>query len=83
MAMRLPLIVTDIGGNAEAVLDGYNGIVIPPNNTDMLTDAIVELYNDKDKRKEMGIRSRQRVEDLFTMEKMIKNYEEYYDALIK
>jgi glycosyltransferase involved in cell wall biosynthesis len=30
MAMELPLVVTDVGGNKESVKDGYNGIVVSP-----------------------------------------------------
>jgi glycosyltransferase involved in cell wall biosynthesis len=82
MAMGLPLIVTDVGGNSEAVLDGYNGIVIPPNNSEALADAILYLYHNPGKRKEMGLKSRNRVEKMFTLEKMIKDHEDYYTKLV-
>ena len=32
MAVGLPMIVSDVGGNPEAVIDGENGFVIPPND---------------------------------------------------
>ena len=83
MAMGLPLVVTDVGGNAEAVLDGYNGIVIPPYDSSKLADAIIYLYSHREKRKEMGCCSRKRIEQKFSLEKMIKNYEEYYSAVMR
>ena len=46
MASGLPMIVTDVGGNAEAVLDGECGIVVPPHDPARLADAIVRLAND-------------------------------------
>ena len=33
MASGLPMIVTDVGGNAEAVLNGKSGIVVPPHDS--------------------------------------------------
>lgn len=82
MAAGLPLIVTDVGGNAEAVLDGYNGIIIPPYDSDALTDAIGRLYADPALRKEMGHKSRERVEQHFTLKKMVKNHEKFYEELV-
>ena len=81
--MGLPLIVTNVGGNAEAVVDGYNGVVIPRNDVAALSDAIVRLYKNPDMRKEMGGRSRQRIIEHFTLEKVVKDHEDYYETLIK
>ncbi len=81
MAMGKPLIVTDVGGNAEAVKDGENGIVIPPFDYKKLADAIIYLYENPSKRREMGRKSRERVERLFTLDKMIRSHEDlYYEA---
>ncbi|MDP1879535.1 MAG: glycosyltransferase [Parachlamydiaceae bacterium] len=82
MAMGLPLIVSDVGGNAEAVLDGYNGIVIPPNNPRLLSDAIYKLWQNLKMRKEMGSRSLKRVREKFTLEEMTKSHEELYESLV-
>ncbi len=82
MAMGLPLIVTDVGGNAEAVRDGYNGLVIPPRDADALAVALVEMNRDPEKRKQMGKNSRLRAEQEFSVGKMIKNHEEYYEFLM-
>jgi len=82
MAMGLPLIVTDVGGNAEAVIDGFNGLVIPPDNSDALSTAIMDLYQHPEKRKTMGQQSRQRVEEHFTIAQMIQQHEAYYLSII-
>jgi glycosyltransferase involved in cell wall biosynthesis len=83
MSMGLPLIVTDVGGNVEAVINGHNGIVIPPYDSSKLADAIVYLYTHPEKRKEMGMCSRKRIEQKFSLEKMIKNYENYYEVVMR
>ncbi len=81
MAMGLPLIVTDVGGNAEAVRDGYNGIVIPPYKPEILAEAICKLHDNPNLQREMGKRSIKRVQDEFTLGKMIKTHEELYTSL--
>jgi len=82
MAMGLPLVVTDVGGNAEAVVDGYNGFVIPPDNSDRLTEALEYLANHSEERKEMGAKSAQRVRNLFTLEGMVTAHEKLYESII-
>ncbi len=82
MAMGLPLIVTDVGGNAEAVRNGDNGIVIPPGDRQKLTDAIVHMARHADERKAMGCRSRQIVERSFTLDRMISAHESLYASLV-
>ncbi len=82
MAMGLPLVVSDVGGNAEAVVDGYNGFVIPSDNSDRLTEALVYLAKHPEERKEMGARSVQRVRDLFTLEGMVTAHEQLYESIM-
>src|SRR5207244_8680185 len=62
MATGLPMIVTEGGGNAEAVIDGENGIVIPPTDAEAFCAALVRIKSDPAARKAMGRRSRQIVE---------------------
>ena len=78
MAAGRPIIATDVGGNAEAVVDGETGYIIPPNDVDALERAILKLYNNPELRKGMGQKGRKRVENHFTLEKMIQNIENYY-----
>ena len=43
MAMKLPTIATDVGGNPEIISDGITGIIIEPANSKMLMDAILSM----------------------------------------
>lgn len=78
MAMKKPIIATDVGGNAEAIENGENGIIIPPDDSQRLYEAILELYRDDDRRKKMGEQSRKRIEKYFIMEDMIDKMERLY-----
>ena len=80
-ATGLPLIVSDVGGNAEAVIDGRNGIVIPPNDADALARALVAMHDDPFRRRAMGCESRRLVEEQFSIERMWRSHEELYRLL--
>lgn len=44
-----PVIVSNSGGLPEQVLDGKTGIIINKGDIEALTEAIISLYNDKDR----------------------------------
>jgi len=52
--------------SGDVVLDGVNGILVPPENVETLSAAILRLYENPDLVTEMGIAARQRVVDHFT-----------------
>ena len=53
-AMGLPVIVTDIPGPTDAMIEGKTGIVVPKKNTEALYQAMARLYGDVKKRTEYG-----------------------------
>jgi glycosyltransferase involved in cell wall biosynthesis len=83
MAVGLPLIVTRVGGNSEAVIDGENGLVIPPRDVAAFQRALVTLHSDPARRLSMGQRSRQMVEQKFTVERMCREHAALYSSLMR
>lgn len=77
MAAGLPMVVTDVGGNAEAVLDGVTGYVVPAHNPECLADALLKVAL-ADDRALMGDRGRERVAENFSMNSCIDAYEALY-----
>jgi glycosyltransferase involved in cell wall biosynthesis len=65
-ACGLPQIATRESG--DVVLDGVNGLIIPPNDPDALAAAIEKLYRDRDLGARLGAAARQRVVENFTWE---------------
>lgn len=43
-----PLVATNVGSFPTMVLDGINGLLVPPSDSEKLADAIYRLYSDKD-----------------------------------
>jgi glycosyltransferase involved in cell wall biosynthesis len=73
MSAGLPMVVTDVGGNAEAVLDGQHGYVVPARSPRLLGDALLRLSNDG-ARGVMGEQGRRRVQELFAVSACIDGY---------
>jgi glycosyltransferase involved in cell wall biosynthesis len=81
MAAGLPMVVTDVGGNAEAVIDGVHGRVVPALHPRVLADAIVEIASNPSRRA-MGMLGRQRVLDDFSFKTCVNKYENMYVEII-
>lgn len=52
--------------SGDVVLNGVNGILIPPNNLESLCEAILKLYQNPDMVEQMGNAGRERVVEHFT-----------------
>lgn len=57
-AMGLPSIVTDINGSREIIINGQNGIIVPPQDTDALYHAMKHFVEHKDEVANMAAQSR-------------------------
>ncbi len=69
MACGLPCIVTNVGGNAEAVKDQVTGLVIPPGSAEAAADAILYLATNPGKCAEMSRNAREEIIRSFDIEK--------------
>ncbi|MGQ9730634.1 MAG: glycosyltransferase family 4 protein [Candidatus Zipacnadales bacterium] len=58
MAMGKPVVGTDVGGAAEAVLDGETGYIVPPRQPKLVADRILKLLRDEDLCRRMGAAGR-------------------------
>ncbi|HEY9903539.1 MAG TPA: glycosyltransferase family 4 protein [Candidatus Sericytochromatia bacterium] len=47
MAMEMPVIVTDVGGNYELTDNGVDTILVQPEKPQEMVDAIVKILQDK------------------------------------
>ena len=84
-AMRagLPVVATDVGGVAEAVVDGETGYLVPVGDYDLLRKRINALVEDQLLRKHMGDKGRERFLKHFTLEKMVEKTIDIYSEVVK
>ena len=82
MASGLPVIATNVGGNADLVAAGVTGEIVPSADCNALAHQIVLLANSPDRARRMGQLGRARVEEKFSMNAMVAAYLGTYDKLL-
>jgi glycosyltransferase involved in cell wall biosynthesis len=82
MAAGRPVVATDVGGNAEVVLDGVTGLLVPPRDPCRMADALLALLDDPARAGAMGAAGRARVEDHFSAGVMVRRLEGLYRELL-
>ena len=83
MAMRLPVVTSDIDPVPEVVTENETGILIPLGREDLFKEAIISLINDNKRQREMGERGRKRVEQYFDEKFMFDRTLRVYEDLIR
>lgn len=81
LASTTAMVVTNVGGNAEAVLNGECGIVVPAHDPMALGGAILALAQDKDMRHRMAILGNARVKQKFSIDICIARYSNLYHSM--
>ena len=82
MAASLPVVATDVGGNAEAVENGVSGFIVPSEDVASLSEAIVRLLSDPGKAKKMGVVGRELALERFTIDAMMQRITNVYAGLL-
>ena len=77
------MVVTDVGGNSEAVIDGETGFVVPSKDPKALVVALERLIADPEMRKSMGKAGRQRVEERFSLDSCVDAYEALFQEVLE
>lgn len=83
MAMGLPCIVTNVGGNPEVVRHGTTGWVVAPRDPGELQDRVLQLLEDDEQRRRMGEEGRRLVEREFDVRLTTRRYAELYEEMME
>jgi len=83
MLQNKAVLTTRVGGNAEIVIDGVTGQLIPPGNSDALFDSMMWFTNHPDEIREMGLAGRRRVEQYHSMPGLVANLDRVYQTMLK
>ena len=74
----LPVVATNVGGNAEIIKHNENGLIVESLDTTGFAKAMMRLAKSPTLRSQYSKKSRQNAVDKFSLEKMTKEYEEIY-----
>ena len=82
MALGLPVVCGDGGGNRELVEDGITGFVIPPADPAPLVERLTYLHDHEEVRRAMGAAGRARISRDFSVDTMIRRMLDVYAEAI-
>jgi glycosyltransferase involved in cell wall biosynthesis len=82
MAAARPVVVTEVGGAREAVLEGETGFLVPPGDAGRMAERITLLLREPERARAMGERGRSVVREKFSCEAQRAGVEALYDQLL-
>ena len=80
--MKKPVIATNVGGIPELIINNKTGILVPPNNPEILLKNINELLTDKKTATELSDAGYDFVMKNLTWEVLLPKYIKFYEELI-
>lgn len=83
MAMGIPVVARDIGGNRELVIHGKTGYLFKDETPEELADIIIGLLKDEKKRKAMSKMARERIVKHFNMKKWVTELHSVFEEVVK
>ncbi len=78
MARRRPVVASAVGGIPEVLTDGLDGLLVPPADAAALAEASIRLACSPELRRQLGEAGRATVEARFSLDAMVRRYEEIY-----
>jgi sugar transferase (PEP-CTERM/EpsH1 system associated) len=81
MATGVPVIATEVGGNAEVIEDGRSGLLIPVRDVAALTRQLRRISENSELERNIRCGAMARVRDHFSMDSMLEAYEMLYCGL--
>ncbi len=82
MALKKPVVATNVFGNSEIVLNGKTGNLVSPRDSLAISKAVIALLKNKEKAKKMGENGFHRIKTDFSGKKMTEKIEHIYLELL-
>jgi glycosyltransferase involved in cell wall biosynthesis len=81
MSAGRPVVATNVGSIREVIHDGRNGFLVEPGNAEVLTDRIIQLLREPERRREVGADARRTVVEGWSVDAMVRRYEQVIAAI--
>jgi glycosyltransferase involved in cell wall biosynthesis len=81
MSVGVPVVATDVGSIHEAVIDGDTGFLVPAGDSVRLTESLLGLLMDPQRRAAMGAAARTAVLERWSIDAMVSGYERLIESI--
>ena len=81
-SVKRTVVATAVDGTPEVVIDKETGLLVPPKDVEILAEAIIFMFKNPECRKEMAENGYGLFKEKFTINKMLKRYEQVYQKVI-
>jgi glycosyltransferase involved in cell wall biosynthesis len=78
----LALVGTNVGGIAEQIEDGVNGLLVPPENPEALCDALEKVITDPDFRYNLARAAWGKAKKVYSLQRVISQLRQVYTELV-
>ena len=82
MAIKCPVITTNIFGNKQLIVNGNSGLLVEPRNSKALVDAVMYLYNNPRQSLRIGLNAHRCIKTSYSAKNMVKRIEQVYSDLL-
>lgn len=83
MACGLPIIASNISGINEIVTNGYDGLLVPPEDQQVLGEAILNVINDRNLAAKLGANARKTVETNHNWNTVLSALDSVYEEALR
>jgi glycosyltransferase involved in cell wall biosynthesis len=82
MAAGKAIVATAVGGNVQLLEHERHGLLVPAGDSHRLAEAMIRLLDDSVFAIRLARAARQRVEEHYSREAMVRRFEDFYEALV-
>lgn len=83
MARGIPVVATNVGGVGELVQSGVNGLLVPPGDTESLTDALARILGDSAFARSLGAKGVERVREEFDLDRAVDRLDTLFQDSVR
>ena len=80
--LNVPVVGTNVGGIPELIINNETGILVPPENSSKLAQAVNELLSDKQKAEKLAVNGNTFVKNNMTWDVIFPKYMKFYENLL-
>ncbi|HEY5627305.1 MAG TPA: glycosyltransferase [Nitrospira sp.] len=82
LSCGLPVVATAVDGIPEQVEDGCCGYLVPAGDAEAMAQRVVQLLSNHVLRSSMGLQAANRAARLYTVEKQVQTYLDWYEEML-